>query len=149
MMSYWGLLLRQLISPCHLDHVVNSITLDCGRLAFLKLLHFLLVGFNDHRREFTILLDECTVKHRDPRTLRGRNRHVELGNDQLIHGLRVQSEHPIGLLLFVICPSVTTRDRLHLAHVDLFDVRLLWLLLLHYIETTSAGMLRGLLLLLN
>lgn len=109
-MSDRGLLLRQLISPCHLDHVVNSITLDGNRLAFLKLLHFLLVGFNDYRWEFTILLDECTVKHRNPRTLRGRNRHIELGNGQLIHGLRVQREHFIGLLLLVIGPSVTTRD---------------------------------------
>ncbi len=63
MMSDRRLLLRQLISPCHLDHVVNSITLDGNRLAFLKLILLLLASFNNHRREFTILLDECTVKH--------------------------------------------------------------------------------------
>ena len=102
--------------------------------------------FNDDWRQLTILLlNEGAVKHRNSRAFGRRNGHVQLWYGQLVDVLRVQSEHPIGLLLFFAAP-MTVRNRLQ---VYILHVNLLWrrrlLQLLSDVDTTPPRMLRRLL----
>ena len=46
-----------------------------------------------------MLLNESAVEHRHSRAFRGSDRHVQLRDGQLIDILRIQSKHPISLLL--------------------------------------------------